>query len=74
MPIDTYRTVQGDSFDAVAYRLWEDERLAAALIAANPDYADVLLFEAGVTLNIPNVEPLPRRVTALPGWAVAEGA
>lgn len=74
MPVDTYRTIQGDSFDAVAYRLWGDERLAARLIAANADYADVLLFEAGVTLSIPSVERLPRRVTALPGWAVAEEA
>ena len=74
MPVETYRTVQGDSFDAVAYRLWGDERLAAALLAANTGYADVLLFEAGVTLSIPNVERLPRRLTALPGWAVTEQA
>lgn len=72
MPVETYRTVQGDSFDAVAYRLWNDERLAAALIAANPEYADVLLFEAGVTLALPVVERLPRRITALPGWNDAE--
>lgn len=64
----TYRTIQNDAFDAVAYRLWGDERLAAALIAANPEHADVLLFDPGVVLNVPDIDAKPKTAANLPPW------
>lgn len=51
----SYTTIQGDCFDAIAFRLWGNEFLFPALLAANSDYADVLVFPAGVSLNIPQV-------------------
>lgn len=53
----TYTTVQGDTWDAVAYRLWGDEFLMAELLQANPGHADVLVFPAGVLLTVPDVQP-----------------
>lgn len=71
MSAKIYRTRQGDAWDSIAYRLWpgvaKSERLAAALIKANPAYADVLVFSEGVLLAMPEVairHPQPD----LPPW------
>jgi phage tail protein X len=67
MPADTYITMQGDAWDAIAYRLWGEERFFMDLIKANPEHLDVALFPAGVELRVP---PAPARVirTDLPPW------
>lgn len=67
----TYRTIQGDSFDSIAFRLFGSEILAAALWQANPDYGDVLIFPAGVTLRIPELAQSQTRTShkmELPPW------
>ena len=53
MTADTYITVQNDAWDAIAYRLWGEERLFPALIAANLEHLDTVLFSPGVTLRVP---------------------
>lgn len=68
MAANVYRTVQDDSFDAIAYRLWGDEHLAGKLIAANPDHADVLLFGPGVELVVPRVQRIASSSANLPPW------
>lgn len=67
MSVDTYITLQGDAWDAIAYRLWGEERFFMALVTANPEHLDVVIFEAGVRLKVP---PMPERVvkTELPPW------
>lgn len=62
-----YRTIQNDSFDLIAYRLWDNEHLCHKLMAANPDYMDVLLFEPGIELTVPEIE-LPAPKADLPPW------
>lgn len=64
---NTILTVDGDSFDALALTYYDDEMQASLIIAANPDYSDVLIFEAGVTLRIPIVEDVELPET-LPPW------
>lgn len=51
-----YRTIQDDTFDAAAYRIWGRESMTRGLIDANPEYADVVFFPAGVDLTVPDVE------------------
>lgn len=63
----TCKTVQGDSFDSIAFRLWGDEHLCSLLMAANPDYMDVLLFGPGVELKVPDFTPKPAEAD-LPPW------
>ena len=67
MPADAYITIQGDTWDAIAYRLWGEERLFMELVQANPEHLDVVLFPAGVALRVP---PAPDRIIAqeLPPW------
>lgn len=62
-----YRTIQDDTFDAAAYRIWGRESMARELIDANPDYADVVFFPAGVDLTVPEAE-VQASAVSLPGW------
>ena len=49
-----YDTEYGDTFDSMAFQFYTDEQLSSEIIKANPDYADVLIFEEeSVTLKIP---------------------
>lgn len=60
-------TVEGDTFDGLALHYYDDEKLAHSIIQANPDYCDVLIFEAGVVLDIPEVSTVTLPET-LPPW------
>lgn len=62
-----YTTKQGDAFDMLALSAYNEERLATHIITANPDYADVLIFDAGVNLRIPVFEGVETPET-LPPW------
>ena len=43
----------GDSFDQLALQLYNDEKMAHLIIEANPDYADVVIFEECVPIVLP---------------------
>ena len=62
-----YATREGDTFDARALEMYGDESLAHYIIEFNPDYADVLIFEANVALRLPIVENVETPDT-LPPW------
>ena len=63
----TYTTLQGDTWDAIAYRLWQRETMMHHLVAANPDHGDVLVFGPDVQLRVPDVT-VPSRIPDLPPW------
>ena len=63
----THITVEGDTFDALSLHYYDDEKMAHNIIQANPDYGDVLIFEAGVSLTIPDVATVTMPET-LPPW------
>ncbi|MFS0766034.1 tail protein X [Peribacillus phoenicis] len=52
----TYTTILGDTFDKIAFELLGSEYLFPLLLAENQQYREVLMFSAGVVLNIPEVE------------------
>ncbi len=62
-----YTTREGDTFDALALEMYGEETLAHYIIEFNPDYADVLIFEANVALRLPIVEEAEMPET-LPPW------
>ena len=53
---NTYTTKQGDTFDIIAKRVWGDEKLMHHIMKANQDYQDAVLFSAGITLTIPELD------------------
>lgn len=61
-----YTTRQGDTFDELALQAYDSEKKAHLLIEANPDYADVLIFDAGIELTIPVDEEIVLPETLAP--------
>jgi len=65
-----YTTVQGDTWDYVAYKVYGEQSGAEfymnALLDANADYMHYVVFPANITLIVPDVEiELPK---TLPPW------
>ena len=63
----THITAEGDTFDALALEYYNDEKLASTIIQANLDHCATLIFEAGVSLAIPDVTAVTYPET-LPPW------
>ena len=65
----TYRTVQGDTWDLIALRMYPKigaEKLVDVLLEANPEHMYTVIFPANVILNIPEVDvPV---ISSLPAW------
>ena len=57
----------GDTFDSIALAAYNEERMASTIIAANPDYCDVLIFDGGEEIQIPIVETVTTP-DSLPPW------
>lgn len=62
-----YVTKEGDAFDIIALMEYDEEKMAHYIIKENPDYCDVLTFDAGVVLQIPILETTNIPDT-LPPW------
>jgi len=62
-----YRTQAGDTFDSLALTMYNEEKMAKHIIDFNPDYADVIVFDANVPLRLPIVEDVETPAT-LPPW------
>ena len=56
---DTYTTVQGDTWDKIAYDLYGDEAYMRYLIEANWEFLDLLVFPSGIVLNLPEIPDEP---------------
>ena len=61
-----YRTVQGDTWDAIAYRELGSTDYTDQLIGANLEQVGKLLFPAGITLRLPEIEE--KTSENLPPW------
>lgn len=61
-----YETVTGDTYDMIALDFYKDEKYAIEIIKANPSYREVLIFDSGVTLKIPQIAI--QRDETLPPW------
>ena len=59
MPYDPatkqYTTNDGDTWDLISFNLWGNEYFVDVLIDANPEYYLAMRFEAGYSINVPNV-------------------
>lgn len=63
----SYTTIQGDTWDMIAYKYMADgEKGVSRLIMLNSQFADVVRFSAGLTLNIP--DDVYGTVTEIPPW------
>jgi phage tail protein X len=51
--MEQYTARAGETWDLIAYRLYGNEMAATDIIALNPRLADILIFEGGERLNLP---------------------
>jgi len=65
-PLTSYTTIQGDTWDLIAYLEYGDELQMHWLIEANPQHRETVIFPAGVVLNVPDIGE-PSRAPA-PPW------
>lgn len=50
-----YRTVQGDMWDGIAFKIYGDARFLTLLLNANPAHAAVSVFSGNIVLNVPEL-------------------
>lgn len=61
-----YRTVQGDMWDGMAFKLYGEAKFMTLLLNANPAHAAVSVFSNNIVLNVPE---LPADTSSsLPPW------
>ena len=63
----TYTTVQGDTFDLIAYKIFGSNNYLDLLMEANEDKLNIFVFSAGEVLNIPEVDEA-NTIKNLPPW------
>ncbi|MGM9562133.1 MAG: tail protein X [Phascolarctobacterium sp.] len=64
--LKTYKTIQGDMWDSIAYSLYGTEKAMNVLLEANQQYRNIVVFPAGVLLAVPDyTEPVNN---TLPPW------
>lgn len=52
-----YVCAGGETFDSIAQDMWQDEKYAAELMCANPEYCTKTFFTGGEELYLPVIEP-----------------
>ncbi|MGP8313348.1 tail protein X [Enterocloster aldenensis] len=62
----TYKTVSGDMWDSIAYKEMGNEAYTDKLIRSNLKYRHIVIFPAGIVLDIPDVEA--EFAAGLPPW------
>jgi phage tail protein X len=64
--VGQYKTIQGDTWDSISYKVYGSEMLFPLLMSANPEHVLVVIFDAGIILVIPDK---PEEVSEdLPPW------
>jgi phage tail protein X len=63
-----YVTVEGDTWDSIAFEFYTEEKLASVIVQANSQYADILIFDAGIILRIPVIDEDEETPGTAPPW------
>lgn len=50
-----YQTIQGETWDLIAFRQYGGEFCTPLLLEANPQYMDMVIFPSGIRLSIPDL-------------------
>lgn len=64
--MEEYRTIQGDTWDMIAKKVYGAERHLNYLMASNFELLDYFIFPAGIVVKVPE---LPAEISEdLPSW------
>ena len=61
-----YKTIQGDTWDGIAVKVYGDEKYMNELLEANQAYREIIIFPANVSLSLPDIQT--QTTTLLPPW------
>lgn len=61
-----YKTIQGDTWDGIAVKVYGDEKYMNDLLKANQTYRETIIFPANVSLSLPEIQA--QTTTILPPW------
>ena len=61
-----YKTIQGDTWDGIAVKVYGDEKYMNELLEANQAYREIIIFPVNVSLSLPNIQT--QTATILPPW------
>ena len=61
-----YKTIQDDTWDGIAVKVYGDEKYMNELLEANQAYREIIIFPANVSLSLPDIQT--QTTTILPPW------
>jgi nucleoid-associated protein YgaU len=61
-----YIAKEGDTWDSIAYRAYKDEFLFPAILEANRQFSDVVLFTGGEQIQVPDRVVSTEKIVATP--------
>lgn len=61
-----YKTIQGDTWDGIAVKVYGDEKYMNELLETNQAYREIIIFPANVSLSLPDIQT--QTTTILPPW------
>jgi len=67
--VDIYKTVSGDTWDLISYKVYGFEMYINELMSANTKYRKVLVFNEGIEIICPDIMNKP---STTPPWTVGE--
>lgn len=60
-----YTTIQGDTWDMIAKKVYDDESYTSLLMEANPQLLDYFVFPDGIVITVPEK---PEETDDMPEW------
>ena len=63
--MSNYTTIQGDTWDMIAKKVYGDETYTSLLMEANPKLLDYFVFPEGIVVTVPEK---PEETGYLPEW------
>lgn len=66
MSHEYYKTLQGDTWDLISYKIFGEEKYLIEIYNLNPEYSNIAIFEGGVELKIPVISV--EITSTLPPW------
>ena len=55
MSNERYRTIQGDTWDLISFKIWGTEKYHEELQEANREHYNTVFFSANVVLKVPEI-------------------
>jgi len=63
-----YMTIQGDTWDLIAFKNYGNEFFTPPLLEANPDHISMVIFPSGIILSVPELPSSYIEDSDTPPW------